>query len=381
MEILTLLYANAIGYLVVFIFMVIYTKNHLNKINRLHLFSQAMFTLAFTTFAISEYPMPISELLTAIGNIGIILGSAGLLLTILQFVEHLQPRYSKVIYAVAGCTSGLSFIWGFTPGYSHFRIGIVTLTLAIFMTLAAYALYRYASASFLGKAISLFLLFIASSHYYRLLEIFDFKHLYALEIPSIGNAMIMLSMFMYLFISGSGIVMLFKEKSDEQLYTLATFDHLTGCYNRTVFVEKAETLLIQNTGNNTYIALVMVDIDQFKAINDAYGHITGDEILVKFAKILKRETRSDELIGRYGGDEFILFLKGNSPDELYAKCERLRLVIQQLSKDKIRITGSFGAVIQLNKTVHSYDLLVREADQALFNVKHAGRNAVSVRYL
>lgn len=380
MSILTLMYINAIGNLAVVLFMMVYRKNHLNRINTMHLFSQTMFALAFSTFSLSYMETPLATILTLIGNLSMISGSLGILLTIFVFTEtYNSPKFRSVMSfgAIAGA---FTVLWTFVPDTSIYRIAVVTFSVAVAMFLSGLSLYKNTQSTALQRLISLSFFFVSAAHFYRGLEIFDFSSIYVIEIPSLGNSLIMFSMFIYLIVSGSGIVMMFKESSDYDLYQLATYDHLTGTLNRNIFVDQAQTAIL-SAQSETYIGLVMVDIDRFKQINDEYGHHSGDELLQKFASILLKEINPNELIGRYGGDEFIMLLLGETPDMLYAKCERLRIAVQSASKDRIRITGSFGAAIRLNPSITDFDELSRIADEALYHSKSAGKNQVSIRYL
>ena len=154
-------------------------------------------------------------------------------------------------------------------------------------------------------------------------------------------------------------------------------DMLTGVLNRGAFVEAMEELFQEGNGAGQH-ALVMVDVDHFKQINDRFGHHYGDRVLIRACNALRAALRTDDLVGRIGGDEFVLLLKNVlSTNALQAKvnslCEQL---CQRVSSD-IVVSCSFGAAICPRDGV-TFDELYKKADTALYAAKEAGRNCARV---
>lgn len=156
----------------------------------------------------------------------------------------------------------------------------------------------------------------------------------------------------------------------------ATTDYLTSLSNRFNFearltAEMARTKRFQET-----ISLIVLDLDNFKQINDQHGHPTGDEVLVAVGKVLQASVREVDLASRWGGDEFALLLPNTSLEQAMSVAEKLRKSItaamQQLGLDS---SASFG-VVELLKDETQLDFL-RRADNALYQSKNAGRNTVS----
>lgn len=162
---------------------------------------------------------------------------------------------------------------------------------------------------------------------------------------------------------------------EKQIEEISQMDPLTGIFNRRkIAYDLAEIELEQQN-----YALVLLDLDFFKHINDNYGHDVGDEVLQDVAKILSRVLREGDVVGRFGGEEFILLLPHKSLQEALDIAERCRKEIELGhftvdKKTRIKVTASFGVAIsnaQLSKEV-----VIRHADQALYLAKKHGRNQV-----
>lgn len=171
----------------------------------------------------------------------------------------------------------------------------------------------------------------------------------------------------------------------EELRKIASIDGLTGVYNRTFFVRQAEEMLRSLTKRGGLAAVIMFDIDYFKTVNDTYGHEMGDAVLRKISEIVQKNVRSTDIVGRYGGEEFIIYLPATALSEVYSLAEQLREAIQntviEANEVKQFVTASFGIAafdIQPGNTSCTLDEFVRKADQALYTAKRKGRNCVEV---
>lgn len=169
-----------------------------------------------------------------------------------------------------------------------------------------------------------------------------------------------------------------QEKTVELEY-LATRDPLTGCLNRRAFFEKAEFLFLQANQMHNGLGCIMVDIDHFKSINDKYGHGVGDKVIQLVSGELKANARAEDLIGRYGGEEFCVIAPNTSVEETARLAEQLRLSIKNISEGRLtvaaRVTASFG-VASYVEAIHNPNELINRADQALYSAKESGRNRV-----
>lgn len=165
-----------------------------------------------------------------------------------------------------------------------------------------------------------------------------------------------------------------------QLKIVAKTDPLTGLINRREIMERIEHEMARYERSNISFTLIIGDIDYFKKVNDTYGHECGDKVLASFSKIFKNNTRKQDSISRWGGEEFLLLLPDTNQDQGYLLAEKLRTIIERTGfyKDsvKIQLTITFGvSTIRAGQTVNE---LISEADEALYEGKRRGRNCVVV---
>lgn len=156
-------------------------------------------------------------------------------------------------------------------------------------------------------------------------------------------------------------------------------DPLTGITNRRGFFQMGERLLMRVCFANQPAALLMFDLDQFKTINDKFGHGTGDEILVAFCRLASAQLRSNDLFARIGGEEFACLLPNTTQQDALWLAERVRAAVesasQRVGEHTIRATVSVGVALSNHPTADLSGLL-KTADQALYRAKEAGRNRV-----
>jgi len=170
-------------------------------------------------------------------------------------------------------------------------------------------------------------------------------------------------------------------QKNRELAILATQDSLTGCLNRRAFFETAENFMSETSGKGINLACIMADLDLFKSINDTYGHAIGDQVLKYFAKTLQSETRNDDVVCRYGGEEFCILLPHCNSESASLIIERVRREIvsrgfMAISEaPDITISASFG-VSDLTFGAQSIEELIVQADKALYKAKLKGRNCV-----
>jgi diguanylate cyclase (GGDEF)-like protein len=163
---------------------------------------------------------------------------------------------------------------------------------------------------------------------------------------------------------------------------LAGTDSLTSLVNRRRFLEIAEIALQRARSQSGQLALMMLDVDHFKQINDQYGHAVGDVVLATIAATLKQSLRHGDVAGRYGGEEFIILVSDLSTAQVLGVAERIRQAVVQQSMDighnRIQVTASLGVVSSDTTQLLPLDVMISHADQALYQAKQQGRNRVVV---
>lgn len=170
------------------------------------------------------------------------------------------------------------------------------------------------------------------------------------------------------------------EQSQRDLARLATLDGLTEVYNRREFNRWLMVEIERSQRHTQLLSLIMVDIDHFKPLNDTYGHQAGDLALCEVAQLLQREVRPNDIVCRYGGEEFAILLPNTTSTESQTIAERIRLAIATqpitlLSLQQISLTASLG-VATFPEDAKTKEHLIKQADQALYAAKHSGRNRV-----
>jgi diguanylate cyclase (GGDEF)-like protein len=169
------------------------------------------------------------------------------------------------------------------------------------------------------------------------------------------------------------------EQSRHRLSSLALQDSLTGLANRTLFHDRLEFAINKIARTHKKIGLIYLDIDYFKIINDTYGHIVGDQVLVWFAKQLRDSVRQSDTVARIGGDEFCIIVEDIAGKSDVAKIatqilEKLNCHLSMLENGPVSmVTASLGIVVAASKDI-APDKLVALADQALYRAKQKGRN-------
>jgi diguanylate cyclase (GGDEF)-like protein len=157
----------------------------------------------------------------------------------------------------------------------------------------------------------------------------------------------------------------------------ATKDYLTGLYNRRYFFNAAEKLFENAKRKNLRMLIGMIDIDNFKAINDTYGHDAGDKVIQHIAQILQNSFRASDIVARYGGEEFVVLCVNMPPEKHLTHFENLRKAVETTSVKtrvgEISVTVSIGVTTRI---AASLDDMVNESDKQLYNAKKAGRNNV-----
>ena len=174
-----------------------------------------------------------------------------------------------------------------------------------------------------------------------------------------------------------------KRRIDELLLKAKT-DSVTKLLNRYAFEKYATYEIGENYGNNQN-AFLIIDVDDFKYANDSFGHPFGDEILINVSERIKTLFRSEDLIGRIGGDEFTIFIKNITRKELLE--QKLEKLVCKVSETIIiggisyRQTISIGAILNVSKKKYAYDKYYKMADEALYEAKHNGKNQWKIKLI
>ncbi len=167
-----------------------------------------------------------------------------------------------------------------------------------------------------------------------------------------------------------------RDKLEELAYT----DPLTGLNNRRFFLEEAKRMIEYAKRYKEPMSLIMLDIDNFKKINDEYGHDVGDIVLRELAEIIKKNTRSSDISARFGGEEFVILLPRTNEERAFLVAERIR---QNFKRSKVQVDGrevetTVSIGVATLEEEDSIENLIKKADEALYEAKRSGKDKVVV---
>ena len=284
--------------------------------------------------------------------------------------------HSKLAWALIVMLTALLGYYAFIDEQLWIRMLILNLGVATIQSLvliSMFAHFKYSDR--LNKIVDLSYLFIVFYTFVRSLIIFLFlKNIDASMLSTsvwwlmMLAASILLSLWFAMVLLGTMVRDIVFKLNEER-----SRDSLTYLLNRRGFYDAAKVNLARRSVKKYF--LLMCDIDHFKKINDSYGHLVGDQILQQVGQIISQNVRENDLVGRFGGEEFIILLQIEQAAVAYEIAERIRIAIETelFSEKKISVTASFGLARVKNKNLtNTIDI----ADKLLYRAKRAGRNCV-----
>lgn len=168
-----------------------------------------------------------------------------------------------------------------------------------------------------------------------------------------------------------------RKKAEVELGRLATTDPLTLLFNRRKFDELLEYEMERDRRYRSGLSILFCDIDNFKRINDKFGHDVGDSILSTFASKVKNSVRKSDIVARWGGEEFVLLIPNTTAEIARTIAEKIRKMIENTDFPIVgKVTASFGVTHMLGED--NRDTVIKRADEALYSAKEKGRNRVEV---
>ncbi|GEM_PF-2420701 len=167
---------------------------------------------------------------------------------------------------------------------------------------------------------------------------------------------------------------------DTEMRKKSLYDSLTGLYARWYLLRRLEEILDEARRENDYVAVLFIDIDNFKQVNDTYGHDVGDKVLRMVADVIKRGVRSTDIVGRYGGDEIVVVMKHGNYEEAIKVAERLRQNVEALSYEMPEAHGISLSIGVASTESFGYDpeRILKEADKAMYRAKSMGKSRIFI---
>jgi diguanylate cyclase (GGDEF)-like protein len=271
---------------------------------------------------------------------------------------------------------------GFEPG-SEVRGQLSAMIIAGYTWLTAYEFWRARNEPLVSRwpAIVLFVahgsMFLLRTPLNALLHGKDTDNI----LSSAWISVLSLEAFLMTIATAFILLAMSKERTELRHKTAAMIDPLTGLLNRRAFLADAEALLQQQIARDRPIAVLLIDLDHFKSINDRFGHAVGDKVLQVFANTARASLRQTDLVGRLGGEEFTVLLADASMDNAYLVADRLRKAFAAAAAvvdgEPLYATSSVGVSVIVDPR-QDLTKLITLADQALYLAKARGRNRVEV---
>lgn len=168
-----------------------------------------------------------------------------------------------------------------------------------------------------------------------------------------------------------------RQQQNEQLVALSSIDALTVVFNRRILFERLDYEMKRADRTKKPLSVIIMDIDHFKQVNDQHGHLVGDQVLIQVAKLLQHSVRKTDIVGRYGGEEFLIILPECSAAAGSRVAEKIRAAIQDAAFDAdLKVTISGGVAEYKDQPIEK---LIEDADNHLYEARRSGRNIIIPR--
>lgn len=314
------------------------------------------------------------------GNGLIILSYIQLWLGLRQYTKSLRP-HDKLLMLLAPSVSLVLFAL-LNTGEDSFiiRSQVVAYTLLCLIVMSITLALKNRKPTESGRLLfACSLLLALGNAFFRTFALHLLPGNSGLLDTNLQNVILMTTSEVSLLASGFSIMIISSQWLQQRLYVHATYDSLTGIYNRYALIELSETIALTTNLTQRVWSLAMIDIDHFKAVNDQYGHPVGDIVLKQIATTLKENIRHRDILARYGGEEFVVVLPDCDTANAKTWAERTRKIIENkaitIHGQYLHVTVSIG-VATSNYSILGLDDVIKLADQALYAAKKAGRNQV-----
>ncbi|GAB3553737.1 GGDEF domain-containing protein [Noviherbaspirillum agri] len=368
--------SGALGILCTFIFFVLH-RSFPKEIRGLSTWGLACLVMAAASLLFSlrgSIPLTFSSYLA---NVMLVSGIS-LMYCSLQAFSSLPVRKGNILLLIAAVAFALVWPTFIVDDYRMRVILIGTVNAGLFGACAV-VIHRLQQKGFAEWFTEIVFLFTSVICFVRsmasvlqldaadpILDVSPLQHLY---LATFSFSIVALSL---------GFMLMVNRRLQRQLEYAAAYDDMTGACRRGTFFDALDRELLKSRRDGRPISVLMVDLDNFKSINDQLGHLVGDQVLADYVQKAQYVLRNYDLLGRYGGEEFIVLLPNTSQEEASGIAERLRAVAEQgVSGDSLIYTVSIGVATCEGGHV-SAATLIAAADKALYVAKHSGKNRVEI---
>lgn len=287
-----------------------------------------------------------------------------------------RPAWARWIVLLLVLTPFLYWYALIEPSYNARLILVCLLWAGIFLSMA-WLIWRQAPRAFPSRFTVVILLLHAGVLLLRFFSAWMPLEEEGLLTPTRVQSLYVGSNALMLLALGMGLILLAGDRLRAEFEHIASHDPLTQVLTRRVFMDACTQELARCRRHGRSMALLLLDIDHFKAINDTHGHQTGDQVLVDFSRRIAGLLRRPDLLARFGGEEFVLLLPETSQEEAVAVAERILARVAEPAEGLPPITVSIGVATNRPDEAE-IDALLARADRALYKAKDEGRNRVEV---
>jgi diguanylate cyclase (GGDEF)-like protein len=377
LDMTTMLLTLVIGHLFTAVFIIAYWRQHKDE-STIRYFFYAKCLQATSWLILMLRGGQMDTLTVSLVNSSLIIGYAFETISVLR-IQNALSRFLRNLYIALTSMNivGFHIILLFSND-EKFRIIFVSIGMAVGILIPATKMIHKRVTSTLTRVMGYLYLLILIFLLIRAVSALFFGTLLSYYHGNSNQAMMLLAQYFVMIAGNTGVILLMKEQTDQELLRLANYDDLTGTLNRRTFISRTNQHLAAYTKKKKPITLLLFDIDNFKTINDSFGHDVGDRVLVDLTARMKQQLGPDDLFARYGGDEFAIILPGIDETESSQYAERLRQAAEgtHVPGYKLSYTISLGVLTIIPDEGTHLEELYSTCDKALYQAKRNGRNSV-----
>lgn len=299
---------------------------------------------------------------------------------ILILKDYYTPKVRKrYLSLLAGGI--VTFITVTASGFNEsIRITAASSVLALILAFPAYHLFSDKPSSPLQKTVAAAYSLAALMQILRATAAVTTTLDMSLTSSSLVNTWLFVFLFLQMTAGNMGFILLAKEKQDAELIQAATIDVLTNSLNRRTFEKRATEMISLFTRRQEPVSCLLLDVDDFKKVNDGHGHLKGDAVLHSIAATIRQQLRDYDLFGRYGGEEFVVLVPGTNSQQALAIADRIKTAVEEMRMEgspDIRCTVSIGVSTILPDRQTTTESFYRISDRSLYLAKQRGKNQVA----
>ena len=351
------------------------TRHERSKALNTFLISKLLQTVAWI-FISHRTNMP-GVIVNAASNVLLFTGVTLELIAFLLLKESFTNKNKKVYLSLL---VGGFVIYGAAAAFGvaeNIKITIASSVLALLMAFPVYRLFTDKQASLLQRLIAFsFSITVLMLLFRSVMSITSSLDL-SLSSSNPVNSWLYVVLYLHMVTGSMGFILLDKERLDAELIKAATLDGLTSVFNRQTFEQRSAEMISLFARKQEPVSCLLLDIDNFKQVNDLHGHAMGDAVLRGFAAAARKQLRDYDLFGRYGGEEFSVLLPGADKNQALAIAERLRAAVEALKREghsEIHYTVSIGVSTLIPDRETTTEQFYRLSDKALYLAKSRGKN-------